>query len=393
MNVQRKPSIDEKDYFSLFSSAELERRGLSVDELKKDSFQAHPRSDQGYLGLLVANFLARQSQQKREEMPFVSAYLVAEGVGAPFESITQLRTEGRPVVEEREIEGVADLYVNVADVHGCVVNSTFESLTALATAYAGTRNPLYRDRITRESQTMVTHAVKKIKGLPSYVDLEDLIQDGNLGLLDAVEKYDPDEKIKFETYAPQRIRGAILDGLRAVDHISRLDRTRLRELRAFEATFKEQKGTIPERDDLLAEWGRRGLPSDKFNDFYYGVWTKGEHVSSLNATKYTNGDGRARATLGDTARAHANEGPVAQVKAREILEKFERDLLRVPEKYREPLQRILLDGITLKEASEEMNPPMSESRLSQVVTLYVRSGSFFQHTRAYLGDQAIRIRL
>lgn len=73
-------------------------------------------------------------------------------------------------------------------------------------------------------------AKKTIATLPNTVELDDLISYGCLGLMDAIEKFEPDRGYKFETYASQRIRGAILDGLRSMDPVSRTTRSNNRSL-------------------------------------------------------------------------------------------------------------------------------------------------------------------
>ena len=94
------------------------------------------------------------------------------------------------------------------------------------------------------------HLVKYVAGrisinLPPNVEINDLINDGILGLIDAIEKYDDERGVKFETYAITRINGAILDALRALDWVPRAVRQRAREV---ERTYQE----------LEAEYGTRG---------------------------------------------------------------------------------------------------------------------------------------
>jgi RNA polymerase sigma factor for flagellar operon FliA len=91
-------------------------------------------------------------------------------------------------------------------------------------------------QLTREAVIhKYLHLVKYVAGrisihLPSNVDLNDLINDGVFGLLDAIEKYDGSRSVKFETYAVTRINGAILDALRSLDWVPRTIRQRAREL-------------------------------------------------------------------------------------------------------------------------------------------------------------------
>ena len=90
-----------------------------------------------------------------------------------------------------------------------------------------------RDRFVEEMIPYVKYLAHRIAvGLPASVDIEDLVHYGVLGLLDACEKFDAEKGVKFKTYAETRIRGAILDGMRAADWVPRSVRARLRSGRA-----------------------------------------------------------------------------------------------------------------------------------------------------------------
>ena len=79
-----------------------------------------------------------------------------------------------------------------------------------------------RDRLIEKYAPMIKHLALRIAmRLPSHIELEDLINSGVIGLMDAIEKFDPEKGVRFETYAEFRIRGAILDELRAQDWVSR----------------------------------------------------------------------------------------------------------------------------------------------------------------------------
>lgn len=104
------------------------------------------------------------------------------------------------------------------------------------------------------------HLVKYVAGrilmnLPASVDINDLINDGVFGLMDAIEKYDRSRTVKFETYAITRINGAIIDALRSLDWVPRTIRQRAREVdRAYER-LEAELGRTPSRDELARELG------------------------------------------------------------------------------------------------------------------------------------------
>lgn len=109
-------------------------------------------------------------------------------------------------------------------------------IVALWEAYGNDRAVSLRDRLVLHYAPLVKYVAGRVgTGLPAHVDLADLVQSGVFGLVDAIERFEQERGLKFETYAMQRIRGAILDELRAQDWVPRSVRTRAREVeRALE---------------------------------------------------------------------------------------------------------------------------------------------------------------
>src|SRR5271165_4233323 len=108
-------------------------------------------------------------------------------------------------------------------------------VTSRTYAIAG-RN-LSREEIVHKFLPLVKYVAGRISiNLPPHVEINDLINEGILGLIDAINKYDDSRGVKFETYAITRINGAILDALRALDWVPRAVRQRAREI---ERTYVE----------------------------------------------------------------------------------------------------------------------------------------------------------
>src|SRR5271154_1994037 len=102
---------------------------------------------------------------------------------------------------------------------------------------------LSREEIVHKYLHLVKYVAGRISvNLPPNVEINDLINDGILGLIDAIEKYDDARGVKFETYAITRISGAILDALRALDWVPRAVRQRARELKRIYQYFEVQLG-------------------------------------------------------------------------------------------------------------------------------------------------------
>ena len=92
-------------------------------------------------------------------------------------------------------------------------------------------------------------------GLPAHVDEDDLVSYGLLGLIGAIERYDPERDIKFETYAIARIKGAIIDELRALDWVPRSVRSRAREIERTIAELEAKLGTAPTDEEIAKKIG------------------------------------------------------------------------------------------------------------------------------------------
>lgn len=93
-------------------------------------------------------------------------------------------------------------------------------------------------------------AVRVHSGLPQQVELDDLMQQGYLGLVDAMERFDPERAVRFETFARPRVFGALTDYLRAIDTVPRLTRTRSKQIQGLVERFRKQFGVPPTEDEL-----------------------------------------------------------------------------------------------------------------------------------------------
>src|SRR5690348_5643798 len=92
-------------------------------------------------------------------------------------------------------------------------------------------------------------------GLPAHVDEGDLVSYGLLGLIGAIERYDPERDIKFETYAIARIRGSIIDELRALDWVPRSVRSRAREIERAITSLEAKLGRAPTDEEISSKVG------------------------------------------------------------------------------------------------------------------------------------------
>jgi len=113
-----------------------------------------------------------------------------------------------------------------------------------------------RDRLILTYAPLVKYVAGRLgSGLPAHVDEGDLISYGLLGLISAIERYDPDRDIKFETYAIVRIKGAIIDELRALDWVPRSVRSRAREIERAIAELEAKVGRAPTDEEIAHKIG------------------------------------------------------------------------------------------------------------------------------------------
>jgi RNA polymerase sigma factor for flagellar operon FliA len=205
------------------------------------------------------------------------------------------------------------------------------------------------------------HLVKYVAGrvsvnLPPNVELNDLISDGVIGLIDAIEKYDDERGVKFETYAITRIHGAILDALRALDWVPRAVRQKARELDRVHHEMETELGRSPSDDELADRMGmsRRELDSTQQRVRGATVLSLEEHIPS---------DRGSDLPLLDTLRG--DDGEVgASLEQREVRRLLLEALDDLNQQEKTVISLYYFEGQTLKDIKAVLN--VSESRVSQI---------------------------
>ena len=122
--------------------------------------------------------------------------------------------------------------------------------------FKATGDRALRDRLVVHYSPLVKYVAGRVRaGLPASVDQDDLISDGMMGLLDAIDKFDLDRGLLFQTYAVPRVRGAIVDGLRSSDWVPRLVREKLRDINLATATLEQRLHRRPHESEVADELG------------------------------------------------------------------------------------------------------------------------------------------
>ena len=235
---------------------------------------------------------------------------------------------------------------------------TRRAATATTPAPSATALTYNKNDLLKRFAPLVRHVVERVAAtLPRNVDHEDLYSAGVLGLLDAHAKFDTGKGVKFETYAVWRIKGAVLDQLRALDWASRSMRRKARNLDGVTRKLDQKLGRAASEDEVARE-----LKMSR-NDFYRLLdHVRGAVLVSLDETR-TN-DGEDQGTLADhlsDPNAPDLEERLADDQQRHVL-MHTIDLL--PEQERLVVALYYYEHLTLSEIGRALG--ISESRVSQV---------------------------
>ncbi|MBP2640079.1 MAG: polymerase, sigma 28 subunit, FliA/WhiG [Firmicutes bacterium] len=186
-------------------------------------------------------------------------------------------------------------------------------------------------------------------GLPHHVDKDDLINNGFFGLLNAIERFDIERGVKFETYAATRIRGSILDAIRAQDWIP----TSLRQkARAFEETLGKLENQL----------GRSATDDEIGAALYLNPAELRALINQLNACTVISLDEFVQSTV----LPHQTPGPLQLTEEQEVKTTLAHSISKLPEKERTVISLYYYEELTLKEISLILH--LSEARISQLHT-------------------------
>ena len=191
--------------------------------------------------------------------------------------------------------------------------------------------------------------------LPDEVELDDLMSAGIFGLMDAIDKFDLEHKVKFETYCAPRIRGAILDELRSMDWVPRLVRSRSSKMDSAKKQLEVTLGRSPTPEETAA---KMGLPMDEYEKVAKDARATG--VVSLNR-KWFETDSSKDVREIDVLEDRKSNDPVREIQRRDLKELMTKGLSRA-----ERLIIILyyFEEMTMKEIGATLD--LSESRVSQM---------------------------
>lgn len=222
--------------------------------------------------------------------------------------------------------------------------------------YKRTRSEQLRNVLMEHYLPLVRFNAERIHvKLPDEVELDDLMSVGIFGLMDAIEAFDLDRGVKFETYSAPRIRGAILDELRSIDWVPRLARSRRHKLDEATRQLEVQLGRAPTQKELAEHMGVSMAELDKIVKDANVVG-----VVSLSR-KYYETDSNKDVREIDVLEDRRGADPLREIQRKDLKELITRGLTRA-----ERLIIILyyFEEMTMKEIGQTLD--LSESRVSQM---------------------------
>lgn len=228
--------------------------------------------------------------------------------------------------------------------------------------YKADGNTAARDRLILHFSPLVKYVAGRVAvGLPANIDQADLISYGIFGLIDAIDKYDQERGIKFETYAISRIRGAIIDELRAIDWVPRSVRSKARQVEKAYAAL-ENKLKRPPSDAEIAE--EMEITIDELNAIYTQLST----VSLIALDELMNVDGEKgdKLSLVETLEDTKTAGPMEAFESEEMKNILTDSINRLPEREKVVITLYYYEGLTLAEIGQVLG--VTESRICQMHT-------------------------
>jgi RNA polymerase sigma factor FliA len=287
------------------------------------------------------------------------------------------RTQGRepevgvgsvPAADDR-VEGDG---VEVAAADQAVVVEEAEPLDAAAAneamlaqlwrSFKTTGDASLREKLILHYSPLVKYVAGRVGvGLPPNIEQADLVSYGIFGLIDAIEKFDIERAIKFETYAISRVRGAIIDELRAIDWIPRSVRHKAREVERAYAELEAQLHRTPTEAEVAKHMGIAvGDLHAIFSQVSY------VNVVALDELLSVGGEKGDKLTLVDTLEDKHAEDPVLAFEGEETKYLLARAINQLPEREKIVVTLYYYEGLTLAEIGQVLG--VTESRICQMHT-------------------------
>ena len=218
------------------------------------------------------------------------------------------------------------------------------------------RDDYHRNLLLEHYRDLVKYCADRLHSkLPDKVELDDLISAGVFGLMDAIDKFNPDLGVKFETYCAPRIKGSILDELRSMDWVPRLVRARAHQLAKATHSLEMHLGRKPDEKEIAEELN---MDTEEFSRLQRDA--NAVSLVSLN-TKCGDSEGEKDVCEIDVIKDKKSEDPLLEAQKRDLRNLLTKGLTRA--------ERLIIvlyyyEEMTMKEIGATLD--LSESRVSQM---------------------------
>ncbi len=219
-----------------------------------------------------------------------------------------------------------------------------------------------RERLVLAYAPLVKYVAGRMSsGLPAHVEEADLISYGLLGLISAIERFDPSREIRFETFAITRIKGSIIDELRSLDWVPRSVRARAREIERANAKLEHQLQRAP-NDKEMAE--ALEMSVEEFQDSLVKI--SNSSVVALDELWTVSDSSGDSVSLLDTIQDESAVDPADEMDLTDMRDRLADAIARLPEREKLVVALYYYENLTLREIGEVLG--VTESRVSQLHT-------------------------
>ncbi|MDQ3850282.1 MAG: RNA polymerase sigma factor WhiG [Actinomycetota bacterium] len=219
-----------------------------------------------------------------------------------------------------------------------------------------------RERLVVAYSPLVKYVSGRMaSGLPAHVEEADLISYGLGGLISAIERFEPEREIKFETYAITRIKGAIIDELRSLDWVPRSVRARARAIERANAKLEHRLQRVPTDDEVALELQ---MTVADFQDALLQI--SNSTIAALDELWTVSDSSGDQVSLLDTLQDPDAPDPAAVMDMTDLKDRIADAIARLPEREKLVVALYYYENLTLREIGEVLG--VTESRVSQLHT-------------------------
>ncbi len=236
--------------------------------------------------------------------------------------------------------------------------STMAAIDTIWVEFVETRQQRLRDELILEYTPFVRFVVGRL-GIPptSLIEMDDLLSYGTIGLINAIDRFDPARGIRFEAFATSRVRGAVIDHLRTLSWLPRTAASRVRQIEQALSGLEQRLGRSAREEEVAAELG---VSIERYRQMLLDASTT---VLSIDVPLTTIHDDETM-TLKDLLEDHDTPGPDEETERRELVTALSSAIDQLPEREQLLLALYYQEELTMKEISKVMS--VSESRVCQL---------------------------